>query len=234
MNSISECIGKRIRLYRKIKKLTIDELSAMINKSKATLSKYENGSISIDIQTLLDISNALRIDIHQLIDYNQEKNSDHCDQSKLFGGISKLYIYLYDGRKNKIVKSLLKLNKNDVQGIIETNLYFNIPSYDFYDGCKFFYSGHLISYDIITYLFLENQANNMEKLCIYILNPLGNSATTVGLLSGISHNPLAPVIFKVLISQSIISDNDMPMDMLYFSKEDLKIMKLYNALILKS
>ena len=31
---------------------TIEQFSAMINKSKATLSKYENGTITIDIETL--------------------------------------------------------------------------------------------------------------------------------------------------------------------------------------
>ena len=61
MSKITEHVGQRIRTCRKKKGYTIEEFSKMINKSKATLSKYENGSIAIDIDTLLDIAEALGI-----------------------------------------------------------------------------------------------------------------------------------------------------------------------------
>ncbi|HBF65416.1 MAG TPA: XRE family transcriptional regulator, partial [Clostridium sp.] len=50
MKEVSIHVGKRIRLYRKLKKLTIEVFAEMIHKSKATVSKYENGEISIDIE----------------------------------------------------------------------------------------------------------------------------------------------------------------------------------------
>ena len=45
MNGINARVGARIRLYRRAKKLTLIQLSAMIHKSKATLSKYEPGTL---------------------------------------------------------------------------------------------------------------------------------------------------------------------------------------------
>ena len=48
---------------------TIEQFSAMINKSKATLSKYENGAITIDIETLYEISQALDIELKYFVDY---------------------------------------------------------------------------------------------------------------------------------------------------------------------
>ena len=59
MNGINARVGARIRLYRRAKKLTLIQLSAMIHKSKATLSKYETGDIAIDVETLYDIAAAL-------------------------------------------------------------------------------------------------------------------------------------------------------------------------------
>ena len=62
-------MGQRIKKYRKSRGYTIEQFSAMINKSKATLSKYENGAITIDIETLYDIAQALDIDLKCFIDY---------------------------------------------------------------------------------------------------------------------------------------------------------------------
>ena len=63
MGSFSYHVGQRIKKYRKSRGYTIEQFSAMINKSKATLSKYENGTITIDIETLYDIAQALNIDL---------------------------------------------------------------------------------------------------------------------------------------------------------------------------
>ena len=38
-----EHTGKRIRFYRRLKKLSQDELATAIHKSESTLSKYERG-----------------------------------------------------------------------------------------------------------------------------------------------------------------------------------------------
>ena len=41
MGSFSYHVGQRIKKYRKSRGYTIEQFSAMINKSKAPLSKYE-------------------------------------------------------------------------------------------------------------------------------------------------------------------------------------------------
>ena len=62
MGSFSYHVGQRIKKYRKSRGYTIEQFSAMINKSKATVSKYENGTITIDVETLYDVARALDID----------------------------------------------------------------------------------------------------------------------------------------------------------------------------
>ena len=47
MSSFGYHVGQRIKKYRKSRGYTIEKFSAMIGKSKATVSKYENGTITL-------------------------------------------------------------------------------------------------------------------------------------------------------------------------------------------
>lgn len=69
MDSYSAYVGTRIKHFRKAQNLTIEELARAISKSKSAVSKYENGQISIDIETLRDIAEALKINVSQIIYY---------------------------------------------------------------------------------------------------------------------------------------------------------------------
>lgn len=60
MSSINTHVGKMIRKYRKAANLTLQQLADAIHKSRATICKYENGDISIDIETLYEISQVLQ------------------------------------------------------------------------------------------------------------------------------------------------------------------------------
>ena len=69
MNEINVYIGGQIRKYRKANSMTLQQLADVIHKSRATVCKYENGEISIDIATLYEISQALQISFGQLASY---------------------------------------------------------------------------------------------------------------------------------------------------------------------
>lgn len=47
--------------------ITLDALSDLVFKSKSTLSKYEKGEISIDIETLYELADALHVHVEQLL-----------------------------------------------------------------------------------------------------------------------------------------------------------------------
>lgn len=61
-------VGERIRFYRKHQKMTLEVLAAKMNKSKATISKYENGTIIMDIETLYEFADVFCIPVYCLID----------------------------------------------------------------------------------------------------------------------------------------------------------------------
>lgn len=69
MKEINQHVGRRIRMYRKSRRLTLQQLADRIHKSKSSVSKYETGEITLDIETLAEISEVLQVSIHQLTDY---------------------------------------------------------------------------------------------------------------------------------------------------------------------
>ena len=105
MENINTYVGSRIRNYRKMKKMTLQQLADRIHKSRATVSKYENGDITIDVETLYEISNALDVGFTQLTDYHPQCEAEESmPQALSYNGESpffkadKLYFYFYDGR----------------------------------------------------------------------------------------------------------------------------------------
>ena len=69
MSKINEHIGNRILTFRKAQGMTLQQLAEKIHKSRASLSKYENGEITLDVETLFEISTALGVDMSRLTDF---------------------------------------------------------------------------------------------------------------------------------------------------------------------
>lgn len=60
----------------KSRKMTLQDLADAIHKSRATICKYENGEIAVDIETLYEISQVLQVSISQLTTYLPETTSE--------------------------------------------------------------------------------------------------------------------------------------------------------------
>ena len=61
-------LGKRIKTLRRSKNLRQNELAALCNFEKASMSRIEGGVTNTTILTLLKISQALKVDIRTLLD----------------------------------------------------------------------------------------------------------------------------------------------------------------------
>jgi len=231
MDSYAAYVGSRIKYFRKAKGFTIEKLAQRINKSKSAVSKYESGQISIDLETLSDIAKALNISIYHLVYYKEPTVNSISVESKLFDGESQLYVYYYDGRNKRLVRCLLQLVYDEIINQTTACYYLDVPSFDAYLNSKYRYSGQIASYDTLTYFFLENQANSLERLTLCVLNVLGQKTFTVGLETGITISSISPLAMKVLVSKSIITDENLILETLKLTKEDLKYIKETNMLI---
>ena len=232
MSEISEQIGFRIRTIRKKRKMTLDDLSDIIHKSQSTISKYEKGEISIDIETLYEIADAIQVHVEQLL-YCPPKRTVISSQNNspaFFSGVSQFYSYLYDGRSNHIIRCLFDVLSETEDGQYKIMMYMNFKDYKNYQQCENTYWGYIEHYDALTCISLTNQDTPMEKASVQILASYLDSDTKWGLFNGFSSRPMMPIAIKMLLSKSRLKEDAELVQQLKVSKDDIRLLKLYNML----
>ena len=231
MKRISIHVGQKIRLYRKMKGLTIEVFAGMIGKSKATVSKYENGDISIDIETLFAIAQALEVPVNQLIDYTDEKAAAE-DAVKHQMAKSRYYMYFYDGRRNRIARNIIEVQDGGQEnGVFEANMYAYLENFEQYYQCKLLYHGVMRRSDTFVNFNLENQNNKVERAFLYAINSFSHSGRMAGLYCGLSTQPILPACFKFVLSPEILEEDEELKNELMVSKEDIKTLKKMNMFV---
>ena len=215
-------VGSRIRFYRKLKNMTQDQLAAAIHKSESTLSKYESGQIAIDVGSLYDIASALGTDMSQFVDYAIPKENVRRAVSNPFSSSDTLYMYYYDGRLKQMTRTLLELQSD-----------LNVPSFAEYERAKYFYTGTMSHFDLVSYAVLMDHSNPIDRVSLCIMNSFHNRETW-GFMTAISYNPLSPFTVKVLLSPKPLPDSGITPEALAFTKNELKMIKDLNIVLLNT
>lgn len=230
MGDLTQEVGKNIKAFRKKKGMTIQELADRLCKSKATVSKYENGQIAIDIETLYETAKALDIHVDQLLcgETMREQLDVTGNIPSFFRGLTQFYFYFYDGRGRTLQRCVIDVLSKTAVNSYKIMAYLNIESYENYYKCETTYWGYLNHYDALSNMILHNQDTPIEQVTISILASYLDTPTKWGLLHGISSRPLMPVAAKVLLSKKILSDSPELEQGLKISREDIRIMKQYN------
>lgn len=233
MSSFGYHVGQRIKKYRKSRGYTIEKFSAMIGKSKATVSKYENGTITIDIETLYDIAQKLDIDLKCFIDYHPPvMHSEPVLPKNYYFNQPRAYMYYYDGRVRQIVRSLLCFSPSTAGESVDVMLYVGVGDFSNPDRCQHLFTGEMKAYDTITHMVLNNQINEAEKMYICMLNPMQTRTPAIGLLSGIGSSPFfAPIAVKTLISKEPLEESDRLLNTIKLDKDDYHLLKYYNMMV---
>lgn len=213
MENINIYAGNKIRNYRKMKKMTLQQLADTIHKSRATVSKYETGDISLDLATLYDISQALDVGPEQLVSYRPKVEAEAPPEAVVPGGMSpfyradRLYFYFYDGRYDRLKEGVITVHKNALSedGCVGASLSIH-ASTETGRSSEVYYSGSVLYSDMLIRFSFLNQYNKLEQDLLYIFNPLELRGMTEGLLCGISSSDLKPCAFKCLVSLEQMSD----------------------------
>ena len=237
MNEINQHIGGRVRSYRKMKGLTLQQLADAIHKSRATVSKYENGEITLDVVTLCEIAEALDVPLTQLTDY-QPRRQEPQPQAPEFDGKSpffqadRLYFYFYDGRHKWLKTGVIDVRKEIVNedGSHEAAMFLRAttPSGRSSEIC---YTGNVLYSDMLIRFNFLNQYNKLEQDLLYIFNPLELRELTEGLLCGISSSDLMPCAFRCLVSLSPSEDAEMLRELLQIKPKELRRLQKLNMFI---
>ncbi len=233
--NIAQEVGQCIRKFRKNRNLSQVALAKRINKSKSTLSKYESGEICIDLHTLYDISKALNVSIDQFTDFLQaEEKAEYkpggSDTLPAFFSLRKLYLYFWDGRNRSLNTSVLCIGEqmSEAPWSYRADLYMNVKDLADYTLCENSYEGSIEFHHVLTNICMVHKLTPIEHIMISILENFTPSETKIALFNGISFRPLTPIVFKMLVSRNPLKENDPVMKDLYFSKEEIKRIKLHN------
>ena len=232
MSELNREIGGLIRNYRKAKNLTQDELSEKICKSKSTISKYEKGEIAVDIETLYEIADAIGVHVEQLLSQRsferKEMQNEFCPA--FFRGRKRFYGYIFDGRSNQLIRCVFDLLSKDERNRDKVMMYMNFKDYAHYQKCENTYWGYMEHYNAVTNIHLVNQDSPMEKASAQLLASYLDSDTKWGLFNGFSSRPMMPIAAKMLFSKEKLKEDDALLSSLKISKEDIRVMKLYNMM----
>lgn len=231
MSELDKLVGKTIRTYRQARQITLEEMARHICKSKATVGKYEQGLIALDINTLCDIAEVLGVQPHQLM---TDLTSPVSDQStpKLVEQ-ERRYLYQYNGKNNRIQRSLLICGAQE-QGVTPVTLFYNIPDFSEPGRCRALYTGRREVYGFVTNYLLENQASRIEYAVLCLARPLNYSGRETGLISGISYHTMLPTSVKCLLSDQPLDEDDNLIQQLTLTKEDIRLTRKYNMFTLEN
>lgn len=172
--TIKEHVGSRIHLYRKQQNLTLEQLAFLLDKSISTVSKYETGKISIDIETLYAISKILHVSIEQLIDYhvNEKRVTQDHATSGFFTQKKKYWMYQYFAPMKKIVECIVEIIPDPGDAADKIVLYYDAHNADDYTDSSFLYRGFISYYDSYATMKLTNAFNAKDEIFIYAKSPL--------------------------------------------------------------
>ena len=232
MADIVKTVGENIRYYRKLKGLTLEQLGARIGKTKAAVSKYENGRIFIDIQTLYEIAETLCIDIEQLL-YSDDRVMNTPaggNVPNFFKDISMLYGYIFDGRDGRVSESVITIGdgRDAAENTYLASLYLNIRDAAHFHVCEYTYRGKLCHYDSLSVFTLQNTSTPMEELKITVPASFMDEPEKFAMFCGISSRPVMPVALKILLCKSAKEKSADLAAKLKIGRNDIKNTKIYN------
>lgn len=236
MSGINQYIGQQIKKFRKAQGLTLQQLADMIHKSRATVSKYENGEITLDVETLYEISRILHVSTNQLMDYKADPNpaellTQQSDGTSAFYQADRLYFYFYDGRHKRLKDGVIDIDKaSKTPGDYNASLSINSVTPNGRSSATY-YTGKVVYSDMLIRFSFVNQFNALEEDLLYIFNPLEMRDFTEGLLCGISSADLMPCAFKCLVTITPREPNNELIKQLMFTKKELQRWQKLNMLI---
>lgn len=109
-------------------------------------------------------------------------------------------------------------------------MYMNYTDFADYRRCENTYWGYMHHYDTLTNITMTNQDTPIESISISILASFLEADTKWGLFKGISSRPLMPIAVKMLFSKTRLREDDALIRQQKVSKEDIRLLKLYNML----
>lgn len=220
---ILQHVGMCIRMYRKKRKMTIIDLADRIYKSKATVSKYEQGQIAVDIVTLISIAEVLEVSLEDLTGFALEQNP----KTGLLKQESTFFMYNLSPNNGALLISVIKVKCQDegIQKVCSSVLYYDVPEAGRWQECDHIYRGTAELSEVITTFTFQNQIWKREHIHILLSTPLKEGKIYQGLILGLSSTSFLPTMGKIIVTRRPLGSVEEARELLEFSKEDLQYIR---------
>jgi transcriptional regulator with XRE-family HTH domain len=208
-------VGEKLRMYRKLKRLSLEEVAARVYKSKSILSKYERGESVFDVDTLYELAGVLDIEPAQLFEPSRATVSQSSERYGVFVN-NKLYAYmLVRERSFHLIKSVLVLNNNSA------SLYMHVSDVDCHTNCRVLYVGELMCYPGNVVIHMTNQADRSDHAVLFAAIRMNQYDTCLGMIMMSSYSARDPGVLKILLSRSPVSEEQELAHYLTIDKADV-------------
>ena len=225
MSSMQKQVGEKIRMYRKFRNMSLEELATRIYKSRSILSKYELGESVFDMDVLYRIADVLEIEPAQLLEPRKAKASPDNQRYGIFSN-NTLYAYMVvRDRSYRLMKNML-IFSGDKDNM--ASFYMHVADFDKYTDCKMLYVGQMMCHPNNAVLLMTNQADETDHAVLSTAVRLGNQSTCLGLIVLSGYATYEPGALKILLSASPIEDEPKLMVVLIISQEDITSTKRHN------
>lgn len=225
-------VGKKIRMYRKKRGLSMEELAEKIYKSKSVISKYELGQSNIDITTLYEIAQALSVDVRHLL-AKQEIVSRH-ENMQRFGIFQedRLYLYLVERHKKKVTlhRGLITIfAEEDGNNQLTATLYLGLERDFVVEKCKSVYHGSFDGTPYNASFYLTNLLEPSEHIGIFTKISRGNRSLALGLHLSYEMLSNTPTATNVIISLHHLAETDSLINSLITEKDEISNLRAGNV-----
>jgi transcriptional regulator with XRE-family HTH domain len=220
-------LGQRIRAFRKAKHITLQTLSKEVNRSIATLSKYETGEIAIGIDALVDICTYLGVDASMLLPStlsvgNSEDIATHPNFQH------SIFLYWYNREDDMVREAVIENRKDSFESI----LYFDTAAGTDYHKSNYLYTGTAYYTDVSTEFLYTNVTSPHDKVFVRLPSFFKKEAQRTGIMSCVT-TYYQNVTVKLVALETRIKDADSLKKDLIYSNEEIKTLRATNFFIIE-
>ncbi len=224
----SKDFGERLKTYRLKKGLSQENIATIINKTKATVSRYESGEVLPDVKDISKICEALEIYEADLYENNVVRTMQD-NKSKNPFNTNKLYVYFnaYNFRTKKFAPDKYILELEQKQNICK------VKFIDYHDG-RIYSEGYLIGNEEIVFAVMENYKPTSSRVdvCIIEINICnGIDGLMLGGYFG-TNAKCEPSLRKCYISKKDMDFTKEMIENLKLNENEKEILNNQNALYL--
>ena len=220
--------GERLKNYRMKKGLSQENVAYSINKTKATISRYESGELmpsAEDVSKICEVLEIYEADLYGREAVRTMQNNKSTNPFKT----DKIYVYFnaYNFRTKKFAPDKYILELEQKQNICKTRFV------DSHDG-RIYSEGYLIRNDEIVFAVMENYKPTSSKIdvCVIEINICnGVDELMLGGYFGINKKS-EPSLRKCYFSKKNVEFTDEMIENLKLNEYEQNILNKQNALYL--